>query len=455
MKTMKTIKALAIGLAAASAIVLAGCSTSGGSDSQSNWVPQDPTKVAGSINFWVWGDTLANLNKDIAAFNKVYPNIKVIPKTIDYSSYSTSLSAALASGAGPDTYLLEPGAMATQFGPLSEDLSPLAAKVLGSDWTSNISKGAVGELTVKDRLVGAPNAASGVGTLQINNGLLDQLGLTFPGANASFADLQKFCDKVNSLGKSCISIGAKDEWVSQDVFQAIANSIKPGAYYSAVSGKGKWTDPALVEAFTDWQKMFTDGVFQKGALGEAEYTDAWYRWLKEDAIATPIGTWGATDFIKDTNISNQKSAGIQDPTAMKTTLVPFPGVGGNPVKMFASVGSGTAINQNSKHKEAAAVWTEWYSLDTKGFAKTAADTLVGAPVLAGVKAQPSGLAYPDLVKSSLAFLTNGVVQSTEPRQIRYPQLVTALGSALQQSAAGTDSKTVAAQLESAAESVTR
>ncbi|NHB84371.1 hypothetical protein G7085_06465 [Tessaracoccus sp. HDW20] len=103
-------------------------------------------------------------------------------------------------------------------------------------------------------------------------------------------ELAAFCGEVTAKGKQCISMGAKDGWVAQDVFQAMASSVAPGKFWAAVEG-GDWTDPGLVETMDMWQKMFSNGIFQDGALGMNLYTDAWYTWLQGDAVASPIGYW--------------------------------------------------------------------------------------------------------------------------------------------------------------------
>jgi raffinose/stachyose/melibiose transport system substrate-binding protein len=449
--------AAAMGLGLAVALSITGCTGSGGGATASaDWASVDPTTVKGTVTHWEWGDSQDVANQKVKAFNKIYPNVKVNIKAFTYGDYTTALSAALASGSGPDTYDLEPGAMAKQFGPLSEDLTPLLSHVLGSDWRSKESSTAISEMTIDGRLVGAPNAATGAGTIMVNQGLLDQLGLKLPADATNLADLESFCSSVKAKGKQCITIGGKDEWVSQDAFQAIADSIKPGEFTKAIQGKAKWTDPTFVKAFDIWGTMFTDGVFQPGALAAAQYPDAVNAWFRGDAVATVVGTWGATDFVGETNVKNQQGAGVTGtPEPMKTVIARFPGVGGKAVSVFSSVGSGTAINQNSKNKDAAAVWLNWWSLDAKGAQKDSADSLVGIPALKGVTPDVKGLAYPALVKPSLKFISDEMASSTEPRAIPYPDLVTALGNAFQQSASGTGSKSVVEQLESASASITR
>ena len=249
-------------------------------------------------------------------------------------------------------------------------------------------------------------------------------------------------------------MGAKDGWVSQDVFQAIASSVAPGKFWAAIEG-GDWTDASLVEALDIWKEMFTNGVFQDGALGMNLYTDAWYAWLQGKAVATPVGYWGATDFVAATNITNQGSAGVSDPTPLENILVPFPSLGSSPTTLAASISSGTAINASSENKAAAAVWTHWFSIDPNGYQKISAKSLAGLPSVKGVEIEPEGLAYPELVAEPLEKLVAAGLASTEPRAIPYPELVTALTTALQSSATGVDSAEVLKTLQAASDAIDR
>ncbi|SDS19527.1 ABC-type glycerol-3-phosphate transport system, substrate-binding protein [Jiangella sp. DSM 45060] len=453
---MRTLRSVRIAGVALTMITMAGvsaCSQGSGTEEEASWAGADPSEASGTVTFWSWGDAPDIVNAAVAEFNEVYPDIEVSAKVVSYKDYVSALGAALASGEGPDTFNLEP-AMAQQFTDFTEDLVPLYEAQVGADWRSSVSTVAVDELTVDDRLVAAPNSLSVAGTLQLNVGLLDELGLEFPTGSVAPDELARFCESVRQAGKACISIGAKDGWVSQDVFQAVASSVAPGAFAAAVEG-GDWTAPGLEASLDIWQSFFTDGVFQDGALGVSQYPDAWNAWLRGEAVATPVGSWGATDFITATNLNNQSGAGVSDPTPLQTVLVPFPAVGGDPTTLAASVGSGTAINVDSENKAAAAAWVNWYSTDPAGYQKFGADTLVGPASITGVEATPGDVAYPELVEDSLALLASTAAQEAEPRAIPYPEVVTALAAALQSSATGESSSTVLETLQAASDGITR
>lgn len=441
-------------LAAAVVLLISACGGTSSDSGDAEWAASDPTKVSGKVVAWAWGSNQEIADEIAGRFMKVYPNVELDFQVTQYPDYVEKLSAALASGKGPDAYNL--GAdMIPQFGPLSEDLAPLAAAILGENWRDQMVSKMVDEGTYKDRFVGAPGNITGAGTVIVNQDLLETLGLEWPADVSSIEELANFCAKVRAKGKGCIGVGAKDQWVSQDVLQSIANSIKPGVFRSAVEGKTSWTDPVLVQAFDLWQQLFKKGVAQDGALGMTMYTDTDTKFLQGEYVAQAMGTWIAQNFTTDFNMTVQKGAGVKDPKPQKTTVERFPGIGGKPVDVFASIAWGTAINAKSKNKEAAAAWVNWYAFDKKGEPKHAADTLVGPSSLLGVKVEPTGLAYPDLSGPSIDFLSDQMAAVKENRSVLYPKLVTALGLAAEQSASGTSSAKVTEDLQAASEAVDR
>lgn len=444
----------AAGVALALALGAGACGDSPSGPEDASWATSDPHKVKGDVVAWAWGDNQDIADSIAARFMEEYPNINLTLRLVPLPDYVTKLSAALASGKGPDAYNL--GAdMIPQFGPLSADLKPLFETVLGEDYQSKLVPAMLDEVTYKDRIVGGPGNITGAGTVIVNQRLLKSLDLEWPTDITSIQQLANFCAQVKAKGKGCIGIGAKDEWVSQDVLQALSNSIEPGVFRAAVEGEKDWTDPVIVEAFDLWQQLFSMGIAQDGALGMAMYPDVDQAFERGDFVAEAMGTWIAQNFTTTNSIAYQKGAGVEDPKPLETTVERFPGIGGNPVDVFASVAWGTAINANSENKAAAAAWVNWYSLDKNGEPKHAADTLVGPSSLLGVKVEPTDLAFPDLAQPSIDFLSQEMADVTELRSIIYPKMVTALGLALQQSAAGEDSENVTEELQGASAAVDR
>jgi raffinose/stachyose/melibiose transport system substrate-binding protein len=112
---------------------LAGC----GSESTSN---DGGSATQGNINWWSWTPDNDLAAREIAAFNKQYPQIKVTYKKVPIDNYSALLKPALASDDGPDVYTVNAsGAFSAEaFAPYAYDLTADIKKLLGDDWQSKV-----------------------------------------------------------------------------------------------------------------------------------------------------------------------------------------------------------------------------------------------------------------------------------------------------------------------------
>ena len=91
-----------IALAVTSVVALAGCGGGGGGGSSSGGDGGSPT--SGSIQWWSWTPDNDLAEREIAAFNKQYPDIKVTYKKVPNNDYTAVLRPALASDDGPDVF---------------------------------------------------------------------------------------------------------------------------------------------------------------------------------------------------------------------------------------------------------------------------------------------------------------------------------------------------------------
>ena len=84
--------------------------------------PRYPT-----VNWWGWTPVTGLAALDIAAFNKVYPNIKVVYKNFPDANYTAALRPALLSGVGPDVFDVATGGQVgafSEFVPYAINLTP-------------------------------------------------------------------------------------------------------------------------------------------------------------------------------------------------------------------------------------------------------------------------------------------------------------------------------------------
>lgn len=425
-----------------------GSGTSAGAGGGAAAVPLPGTAAArnlhGTVSYWTWSTANVVQKYFIAPFNKYYPNVKINLKQVDYGTYPAVLRPGLLAGTA-DVYDLATGALANEFGQFGMDLRPLAAHFLGSDWRSKLSPWGVAAYTQKGKMIALPLGQAAAGYMMTNMTLLNQYGLKPP---TDLASWEHVCAVLKSHGKSCLLIGAKDEWVDQDVFHMIADSVAPGKFTQAVNGKLAWTDPDLLKALGIWKQLFGDGIVQPGALGLVEYQDAYNLFNKQQGAFCPCGTWQMGDMFKSEQTLVQTGAGVAHPQPFVEIPIPFPAVGGHPVPPLVDAG-GTAVSAKSKNPIPAEAFDAFLHL-TKPGQQSIADLGIASPSLLGVNPSTTGLVDPQVQKPILMKLTKQVQYATENRMFASSDLITAMGNALQAVAAGQQTPAqAAAALQSA------
>ncbi len=221
-----------------------GSSSSAPAASSSNGSASAATKA--TINWWSWTPDNDVAAREIAAFNKQYPDITVIYKKVPIDNYAAVLRPALASSVGPDVYTVNAsGAFSGQtFAPYAYDLTPDIKKLLGADWKSKIAPTGVKAFTIKGRLVAAEWAKVGAGIMWINKETFDKYGVTVP---TNLTEWQKACDTFRSHGLGCFreGMGGTSGFVI-DTLHSIMDSVQPGLWTDVLAGKAKWTDAGVV-----------------------------------------------------------------------------------------------------------------------------------------------------------------------------------------------------------------
>jgi ABC-type glycerol-3-phosphate transport system substrate-binding protein len=437
----------------AAALALSTLAACGGGAAKPTTDTLDPSKVTGTVNWWGWAPGPSISSKYIAEFNKQYPNIKVNYKDIPYQDYAAALRTGVQSSSGPDLYNLQPGGIAAQYGRFAIDLTPVVDQLAGAGWKDKVSAAGITAFTQDGKLRGLSVGAGGAGTLLVNKTMLDQFGVKPP---TTLAEWLSACATIAAHGKLCFVQGAKDEWINQDMFQAIANSISPGKFRSAVDGKTPWTDPDLVRALNIFKDMFSNGIMQPGAAGIAQYPDAMNKFHMQQTAMILQGSWEAQQYNRDTQLAAMKSAGVSSPTPFTALLVPFPDVAGagNKSTIFADPDYGLAVSAKANNAQGAEVFAVWLATSTQG-QQIIANQFAQAPALKGVTPATATIVDPAQQVPSLQQMIKGVQDSTESRQIAYPDLVSALGDALSAVATGQAPDKVAQTLQDASAKVQR
>jgi multiple sugar transport system substrate-binding protein len=303
MKIRKTALALASG-ATALALLLSGCSASGGTTTGSTKpVTQAEIDKAMStpttLTFWTW---VPDIQNEVNLFEKKYPKIKVkVVNTTGGAQHYPKLRAALKAGKGiPDVAQMEYDYIPsfTQTKSLL-NLESYGADKLGSqyvDWVWN-------QVSNSSGVWGIPQDSGPLGTLYRDD-IFKQAGLN--GAPATWDDFATAAAQVKSKTGSYIT-----DLPGNDMFQMISFFWQAGA--KPFSYDGKKTVGVDLDSATDqkvvsyWQDLIDKNL----VATDPDFTDAYYQGLAQNKYASwLVAAWGPV-FLQGTvkNTSGKWRAG--------------------------------------------------------------------------------------------------------------------------------------------------
>lgn len=419
----------------ASVITLSACASGDEPEAESGPV---------TISWWSWNPDQETAGQYIEAFEADHPDINVEHRFIQYSDFVNTTQLALTSGAGPDVFGVQVGALTQQFAPLAEDLTPALEEAMGDGWREMLT--ATDQLVADDKQVALPWMITGGGLTWANQTLIDELGLEMP---ESREELDEFCAAVADAGKTCVVHGAQDAWQNIDVYQTIANQIAPGLFYEALAGETSFDAPEFVEAFEVWAGLFDGGVFQEGALATTAYPDANDAFHSGEAALIMFGSWQNSDTTQAR--VDQYAEIYGNPEIASWEFVPYftPLLveGGTPGAMFGGPDVGFALSSSSENKEAATTFLLWLTAMEDGQTIMAKNIL--QPSLKSVPLDLSGV-ITDRQREQLESQGPALGDLVGQREIDSADVRTALGDALAAVASGQTSPGDAARIVQAA-----
>ena len=423
MSKRKTLGRIAIGLAAG-AIGLGGiAAVAHAQDKQ-------------TVTVWSWF-IASTMDKSIKAFEAAHPGITVKYTYYNYApEYITALKAAAASGSLPDVIGLQPGSLTQQYRTQLVPLNDRAAKEWGPDWQGNT-------FPVNLRQVAAGNPAGDQGvymlpqesqvlTIWYSKPAFEKLGLTPP---KTYDELVAAAKKLSAGGYIPMFQGAADGWQNENVFLILANQIKPGAVEAAQRGEGSWTTPEMVQTMQAWQKLFTDGVFQKGALGAHAYPTGAQLFAQGRVGMMALGSW----WMQESKFNPPLPAMVQGMSGFDTFDFPPLTAGNTASPPVGGVDIGYGLTQSGGKNPAA--WTFLASLVHGEALQQALNELNDLPAYKGF--QPQGDVSPHVKMLYDRFMAE--LPMAQNQRFASPVVADALDNALAGVASG--SLTPAAALD--------
>ena len=306
---------------AATAAVLALAGVAAGISATSGYASAQKTHVnravSGSVTFdgiWTANDAKA-FGKVIAAFNKVYPNVKINYKPVG-DNLPTVLATAIAGGNPPDMADIAQPGLVKQLAQQGK-LTPItyAKKTIANNFAPAWQQ--LG--TVNGKLYALVFKAANKSTLWYNVPVFKQAGAKAP---KTWAQLLKTAQLLKASGTPAYSLCGASGWTLTDLFENIyLRKFGPKKYNDLSAHMIKWTSPSVKTALTLMSKIIGDSSNLTGGTSGALQTD--FPTCVTNAFGTP--SKGAivleADFVGGTILSSTKAK-----PGTGFNAVPFPSI---------------------------------------------------------------------------------------------------------------------------------
>lgn len=428
---MKKKRILALMMAALMTASLTACGGSGGESKESSGGSDDGQVT---LTFWSWLPTTDQSDEMIEKFEEENPDIKIDYTRTEQDDFFEKLQVAMASGTGPDLFGMTTGAMMDQYAKFSADMKEVADQYW-EGWEEDIDQNSVAQCTTEDgKVAGMPFLNAGMTTVMYNKTLMDECGIDK--VPTTYEELKDAAAKAKEHGYVCIAAGAADDWVNSDWFVQTSNEFEDGAVYEAEAGDRPWTDQCFVDTMQAWKNLFTDGIFEEGALGVATYPDARDQYFfARKSLFLMTGSW----HLGPTSPSNSEIQGTEIGNKGDVIgMAPFPAMSDNG-EMLGSSGVDVMIclNKDCKQQEAAMKFIEY--LSNGDGQQYWVNYLQGAPVSNNI--EYTGEVDGELQQQSIDEINEYVKDAAEngrERKLSNSEIEKAIQVAMQNVAAGGD-----------------
>ncbi len=282
------------------------------------------------INWWhldVQDDYKAEWQKMADAFMASHPNVTIEITVLENEAFKSKIATVMQSGNPPDLFRSWGGGVMNEYAKAGL-LKDITADVVGTEWGKSIGKGAMGVYGYQGKYYGAPYDMGAVG-IWYNKAMFKKLGIK---PFKTWKELLAGVKKIKAAGLIPIALGEGDKWPGHFwwVYLAVRLGGK-GAFDSAYSRKGAFTDAPFVKAGEMLQELMKLDPFQTGFLGAA-YNDEASLVANGKAAMELMGQWAP--YTEASTTSDKKGLGDD------LGWMPFPMVEGGAGKGSDVMGGG-------------------------------------------------------------------------------------------------------------------
>ena len=344
-------RALPLLLAVLMSVSAAGCSSSGNAGSAAASQSAASAKTSGTsaekVTLIFFSDlpdrsTGQGLLEQqlIDSFTKANPNIGVSVQSLQDDPYKQKFKTYVAANNMPDIYMV--WGQPAFFQSVMEQ--GYAAELNKGDYDSyNFLPGSLDGFSLDGKLYGLPRNSDFMG-LYYNDKIFSENGLQPPKSTSDFAGMSA---KLKAKGISLFAIGGQEKWPLAIMWNDIV--VKETGSDKIIRDaftKQDFSDPKLLQASTDFQKMATSGIFQ-ASITTDKTADAQNLFAQGKAAMYYSGEW---DMAMATNEA------FNEEFRKSLKVMAFPTVEGGSGKITDIMGwngGGYAVSSKTQHKDAA------------------------------------------------------------------------------------------------------
>lgn len=292
-------------------------------------------------------------------FNATHPGIHATVTIMRQEDHYNALKVDFAAGSAPDVIGIAPGADLEQYKSQLAPMADYAKAEWGDSWEDLFTDASFTTIKLSgDGIYAFPSAMSASGTVWYNNKLMTESGVaSFP---ATWEELTEAAQTLRSAGQIPLMFGGKDNWQNYDMFITILATINKDLCNDVFALDAEWTESDVVKAFDYYQRLFTDGIVQDGALSTTIYNEGYSQWKDDDGNSSiPMifnGSW-------DLGSLKAENSFYENFSSNDIRVATMPSIEGKEGAVLTAPDVAWGINAASPNQQAAWEFVKWLCYD--------------------------------------------------------------------------------------------
>ncbi len=292
-------------------------------------------------------------------FNATHPGIHATVTIMRQEDHYNALKVDFAAGSAPDVIGIAPGADLEQYKSQLAPMADYAKAEWGDSWEDLFTDASFTTIKLSgDGIYAFPSAMSASGTVWYNNKLMTESGVaSFP---ATWEELTEAAQTLRSAGQIPLMFGGKDNRQKYEMFIMFLSTINKDLCNDVFALDAEWTESDVVKAFDYYQRLFTDGIVQDGALSTTIYNEGYSQWKDDDGNSSiPMifnGSW-------DLGSLKAENSFYENFSSNDIRVATMPSIEGKEGAVLTAPDVAWGINAASPNQQAAWEFVKWLCYD--------------------------------------------------------------------------------------------